>query len=303
MAVSTSFSECIPRELSEPIRQGDVFRWVDDVSSNPWRRFGVIITADCDVAHEKHRGILSYCPILTFLDFLGLFWIPDLMARGIEKHQRNLFQLISRFRKKYRPEFSQNPDPSLISGWVERRGAEGVAEDLSVPPGPQRADLVERLEILKSLGDLNVSGSFSGQLRALARLKCGESSPEPEAVQDATEQIWNGLVGRIGRLPGDLFFLNSIGVGFSDGYMVYVRRIREIQVEAIAITPAQERSGEGVSAARISLLGAPYRYRLTQQLGAVFSDIGLPQEYQVNAKTTLQSTREAFGLGERKDSP
>src|SRR4051812_43937524 len=71
-----------PRELSEPLRQGDVFRWTLRGEPDRWRAYGIVVTADCDFANAKHRGVLSYCPILPLADFLAIHWLPeDLLAQ------------------------------------------------------------------------------------------------------------------------------------------------------------------------------------------------------------------------------
>ena len=69
--------------------------------------------------------------------------------------------------------------------------------------------------------------------------------------------------------------------------MVCLRLIRELPASAIAIDPVRERNDREVEAVRISRLGTPFRYRLTQQLAAVFSDIGLPSEFEMSRKDLL----------------
>src|SRR5256885_8963072 len=64
----SQFSECTPNTDAAPLHQGDIFHWLASV--DPWSKFGLIITADCDIRKNKHRGILSYVPILTLRDYL-----------------------------------------------------------------------------------------------------------------------------------------------------------------------------------------------------------------------------------------
>ena len=64
-----------------------------------WRRFGVIVTADCDVAHRKHRGVLSFCPIVRLEDYIRLFWLPDQLKDQELSLRRRLSEEIASLQK------------------------------------------------------------------------------------------------------------------------------------------------------------------------------------------------------------
>lgn len=84
------FSECHDVSDDRPIRQGDVFEWVSP-STDPLKFLGLVVTADCDIANAKHEGILSYVPILRFVDYLRLFSLPqEILLSSRNRNRRRL---------------------------------------------------------------------------------------------------------------------------------------------------------------------------------------------------------------------
>ena len=75
------------------------------------------------------------------------------------------------------------------------------------------------------------------------------------------------------RGKGDLLILpdtQRLGV---EGGLVWVRHIWQVPMADVALRTSElgERTGE-----RLARLDSPFRYRLTQLMAQVFSDIGLP---------------------------
>ena len=74
-------------------------------------------------------------------------------------------------------------------------------------------------------------------------------------------------------------FLNSLpddDDDDTDGHVAYLRLLRELKDNAVALKSSA--MSYEISHERIGHLKPPYIYRLTQQLGAVFSSIRLPEE-------------------------
>src|SRR6266511_2857743 len=90
------YSECEEALANQPLRQGDILEWpvISTEHPAPWRQFGVVITADCDIAMEKHDGLLSYVPILPLPDYLRLFYLPKMISRALDPVWRNLLSLV-----------------------------------------------------------------------------------------------------------------------------------------------------------------------------------------------------------------
>lgn len=289
----TSVFEWSPRVKSEPLQQGDIFLWEQPIESDPWKQFGVIVTADCDFAQNKHREIVSYCPIVPLADFLRLFWIPDDLARSAVGLRKRMAERLTAQRRASRPEFDLPIDPALLDGWLNRRGPDGIADDIGIQTANDRESIVDELKLLKLLTRPEPDRDARSGLEMLARVKPNKSSPTPAELQQQLKRIWKDYQAKFRSLPGDLFFLNEVGPHHSGGFVVYLRRVAELPPDDIALRPLERMTRP---ATRISRLRPPFRYRLTQQLAAMFADIGLPREYEQRTVSTVANLAAALQI-------
>ena len=173
-----SSQEWIPRDTSEPIRQGDIFAWTAaGQRASPWRLFGVVITADCDLTHGKYGDVLSYCPIIPVLDFISLQWVPETRGKLLSAQVSKVHALVDRQKNLYSPSYDAPIAPELIIPWLQRRGANGLADDLGLPAGDHRAQLVAALDVLSIIQNLRCSGPLQEDIAVLARARCGLRIP------------------------------------------------------------------------------------------------------------------------------
>ena len=143
---------------------------------------------------------------------------------------------------------------------------------------------VDELKLLSLLIRQEPDRDARSGLEMLGRAKLNKFSPQSEELQHQLKNIWKNYQAKLRSLPGDLFFLNEVGPDRSGGFIVYLRRVAELSPEAIAIRPLERNAR---LATRISRLRPPFRYRLTQQLAAMFADIGLPREYEHRTVATV----------------
>jgi len=279
-----ALEECRELAIPEKTRQGDVLQWIDPAVDEVWRRFGVVVTADCDIAWRKHRGIVSYCPILTLDNYLQLFWFPEQLRRHEERLSATLHADIVQLQKEY-SDLTEPVSAGEIPSWLEDRGPQGVVEDLKVPDGKRQA-LLQRLELYQRVARAKSSQDVNEQVAAMAFAKAGSLRAEDGRKRE--QDVWKDFQGH--KLPGDWFFLTRLPGGHDGGFIVYLRRIQEIPENQIAIEPDTERNKPGtVTARRLGRMNSPFLYRLTQQLAAVFADIGLPQEYEKMCDDTVRA--------------
>jgi hypothetical protein len=255
------FSECIEVTDSQPLRQGDVFEWLDD-SDNPYQQSGVIVTADCDIAQAKHTGILSYAPILRLKDYLRLFFLPRRLDRIVTSLSAELNALIRKLQMTYRPDFPEPLSDEAIEVLMRSSEPQEVAEILGVPAGKDNDRLLRVVEVVQACLIAQDDASFESQFDAVIRARELRSSSK----QPARDALWSDIHGHVKTLPGDAFFIGAITDERRDGYVAYLRLVREIRSDEIAIRQTDLRS-KGVRARRIAHLCSPYVYRLTQQLG------------------------------------
>ncbi len=79
----------------DAVAQGDVFEWVETRRERPWQIYGVVVTADCDLAREKHGGFISYVPAMLSDDFIWARWRVERFANPLETHLERSARRIS----------------------------------------------------------------------------------------------------------------------------------------------------------------------------------------------------------------
>jgi hypothetical protein len=277
------FSECNEITDSQPLRQGDVFKWLQ-LGDDPWSQFGIVVTADCDIAQEKHVGILSYVPLLRLKDYLRLFYLPRRVERAMAPLSEEVNRAIQELQIVNRPDFPEPLSEAAIEAWIQSSEPGEIADSLKAAEGRDREWLLRALGITKEYHHASQELGFDTQFDVIVRIRELRS----KSKQPARQAIWSEIHGHVRSLPGDAFFIGVLDRERREGYVAYLRLLREIRHTEIAIRQTDFRSSD-VRSQRIARLGSPYIYRLTQQLGDVFSAIGLPAEYEQQRDGLLAS--------------
>jgi hypothetical protein len=219
------------------IQQGDIVRF--DNSQYALQHVGIIVTADCDIEQKKHARRVTLIPVLTAAAILENY----LLIEDCEKKRPQIEDFLFRsavIDKK------QDRDTKLSL----------LRSHFNCGFGRHDEMLNAALSFL-----FNESESISINLYRKLMSEIGSSPKKQDALCD---QIRN---------RGDLLVLpDTARLGVS-GNIAWVRHIWQIPLGDIAIRSSELRSRQGE---RIARLDSPYRYRLTQKMGQVFSDIGLP---------------------------
>lgn len=269
-----TFCECdaIDDPLSE-LRQGDVFEW-NGPAADPWRRYGIVVTADCDIAHEKNAGILSYVPLLAVTDYLAAFYLPKQIARLLIRVDEKLVSLVRGLQSANLPAFPSPLTPDVVTSWLDETAPESVADEIKAD-GADREQLLHLAALRKQLAVSIRSGEITTHMDAICNTR---QFLHNGRVDDIRTKLCGDIQSHLKDLPGDALFIRALTISHSSGFVAYLRFVRELKQTAVAIRQS-DLSG-GAQARRIGRLRAPYVYRLTQMLGIVFSSIGLPREYE-----------------------
>lgn len=276
-----AFSECIAVDDNRErcVRQGDVFEWLGRGHKDPWTHLGIIVTADCDITHAKHRGILSYVPVLALSDYVALFHFPAKVTKASAPLRDQLVKALRAFQAERASDFPQPISIEAALRWIRELSPEGVIRELDVPAGKQQDEFLSLARDYLAFESGVQDGTFEALRDALVLLRSRQAGSQDQVIA----KLWSEVETFIANLPGDAFFLGSAGPDHRKGYVAYLRMVREIGQSEIAVRQIELRDSS-VRAKRIAALSSPYIYRLTQQLGAVFAAIGLPTEYE-NART------------------
>jgi hypothetical protein len=273
--------ECSPANDDQPLQQGDLFEWRAQ-SSDPYKKYGIIVTADCDLAQRKHFGVVSYVPILTLRDYWRLHVLPTRLDRILPPVLGQLTKIMRVAQQK----LTAYPTPlseAVVEEWIRSELTERIASVLEI----NNANIRKRLEQLAEgyVEGLNSkeTGDFHEQFDAIVSLRVSLGTNESKATDALREE----LTSNVESLPGDAFFLGALEDTDAKGFVAYLRFIRELDQSQVAIR-FSDLQHPSVLARRTHRLRSPYMYRLTQQLGDVFSSIGLPEEYEAARRSITE---------------
>ncbi len=219
------------------LRQGDLI--VFEGSDNPLRKVGIIVTADCDLEQRKHARLVTLVPVVDARTVLERYLLLEDCERKREPIESFLFKAYS------------------IDPRQERATKLTILRQTCAPSDLNRKDS------RKVAADFVFGASDSIAVEGYAKLM-KDIGTGPKGKNALRDQI---------RSRGDLLMLPSIkklGVG---GNIAWLRHIWQVDLDDIALRTSEvgARPGE-----RLGRLDSPFRYRLTQLMAQVFSDIGLP---------------------------
>lgn len=137
--------ECERADPEQPLRQGDIVAAQPGTDSwkNPWTRFGVVLTADCDLAHGKSGPNLVYVPVLDHNAYIADVWLPaeaeNLARAGHEKVEKQLANLQSKLGFRHITAWGEAGDDNILRKLTEQLGSLKSGLD----PARVSADIIE----------------------------------------------------------------------------------------------------------------------------------------------------------------
>ncbi len=220
----------------DKLNQGDLIRFGEGNGPAAW---GVVVTADCDLENRKHSRLVTLVPLLSTQQLVCRCLAFDFVEYKIEA-----------MSQKCRTSFEisvQTNDPAFQS---------------ELKAGLLEGKVAAELDLL------------------LARLVCREDIEVSAATfKEIVEHAGLGWTTCLKRFEdqimsrGDMLVLEEPPFKNDGEFVAWLRGIWQEQISNIAVAMSQSDGRRGV---RVAQLKSPYRYRLTQMLGQVFSDIGLP---------------------------
>lgn len=205
-------------------------------ADDPLRVAGIVVTADCDLKNRKHARMVTLVPIVSVEATLERYLLPE----ACEKQRQLIFEFACNTLK------IDFQDP-LIAEAQLRELVEATAVG---SPERTAADFVLHRQEALAVGDY------------VTLMKAIGSQPKGAAAFESQ------LLGK-----GDIVVLPSAKELGVTGEIAWVRHIWQESVGQIALRTSDVKYRRGE---RIARLDSPYRYRLTQVMAQVFSDIGLP---------------------------
>jgi len=219
------------------LKQGDLIRFEN--KTDPIRKAGVVVTADCDLELKKHAKLVTLIPVVPVKVILENYLLPEDCEKKRAQIESYAFK-----------EFKIEKDPELETRKANLR--EKIKDSPSTKNNPAR---IAALFTIDNIGYISI---------AEYKLLMDTINGGIKKASELSKQISN---------RGDTLLLptpEKLGV---NGEVAWIRNIWQEQLSSIAIRTSEVSTKQGE---RVARLDSPFRYRLTQLMAQVFSDIGLP---------------------------
>ena len=232
------------------VKQGDLLRFFSPNSE--LHRIAIVVTADCDLTNRKHAGLLTLVPLISSQAALENYLLPE----DLQKKEH------------------------LVENYALKKFASDGGEGREA-----------KLDVLRAMPPDEFAQLSPSDQAVLQSLKRSATSISIEVYRDILNAIgskvpqWTTFREKM-RTKGDLLLLPSLErIGIAES-IAWVRPVWQAPLADIALRTSEMATKK---AERIARLDSPFRYRLTQLLGQVFSDVGLPD-------TASQIDQEIEGL-------
>jgi hypothetical protein len=243
------YPEWTELEPGSPVRQGDVLIALMS-EDDPWRQLLVVLTADCDLAKAKHGGAITCLPVLTHANYLLTFSFDRVRDSLVDR-------IVERLLKVHADAVGSVPGFPHISAkrmrdWVAESDVDDVIVTLRLQGGADSEfrRLATHLKLLT--GGAPSAFGTAVHLLAEAKFDLGDG----KTLEKSAASVASELASTLKKLPGDALFLNEVSPEHAQGYVVYLRRVIEVNENVIVRT--QARLPSDARYLRASRLRSPY---------------------------------------------
>lgn len=248
-------------KLNEIFIQGDIVRLCDRNESPIDPNYGVILNADCDLAHGKFDNFIALLPIYSIKKYFDKFLLPNYLIQIKENYYGELSSILS----------LSDSEISDLRDWLKSEDQESICNSICKQNEISKSDANRLRKFIEKLAILENDDQDSVKIfRNLSNL---ENNPERFIEKRILETFRN---------IGDGHYQISEITGERDvGFVVRMRRIFTIQFEHCFYSTSDFVSSDctgDVNAIRIARLKEPFRFRLAQVFASHFTRIGLPEE-------------------------
>jgi hypothetical protein len=278
-----------PVSDQSPFRQGDVIR--RDITPRgegqpATAEWGVIITADCDIAQEKMGEFFTYLVIRSARDYIEQVWASEEISKLVDRHGHVAVEHILKADQARDP----NATPltfAELSEWVRADGAEAVLNAVKISQAAIRKKVATALEVLTLADDQTRNSMPLERLRACWARE-GKKEPEHRGL------IRNALSQR--QMRSDYMLTPTLPSETEVGFVVMLRDIRAIKPSDLFASRLDLRIGNGSASAmyRIGRFSDFIRYAIAQRMANLFSRIGMTEQFETECEVAAGLTLETL---------
>ncbi|MFC8519903.1 hypothetical protein [Streptomyces sp. NPDC057257] len=277
-------------DADRPIRQGDVLEFLhckDEFPLDDEKTLGVVVTANCDLAYGKNWNLITYVPAVPVDSYVKQFVIPKEITSQLSQTERAIQRL---FRNSSTSDQLDRAFEMLRLGYS--------AEEISVllpPNSREKNDLIAGIRVLQalqtSLRELALC-SHPGPFCRCLLAHCRRLDKARPAKKSADELLRANVRERLKRFPGDALYVHKPSPHHGTGYVALLRLVTSIHESAVSAKPINE--SPATEARRVAQLNTLFCHRIVQQMAQVFTDIGLPEDYETAREIQLTKISESW---------
>lgn len=263
-----------------PVCQGDLIGIADWTQSGLLDRFGVIITADCDIQRARPGKQIVFLRVITQREYVDYYWAKEKLEKERDRFINDLTSMANRLRRLVTND-AVDLDASAVDRWVRQSEANDIIASIG---GVTDADAQKMLKAIERAATA-IGCCDNANEKPCLDLYCGlQKKSRVEAVKTA--------VGELSRVRDDLFYIS----GFAEsedrqGYYILLDQIGGVRLDQITDSLMEFRSG-AKSVYRFGRLGKQFKYAMAQKFAMLFQRIGLPDPYNKAHTESLILLRE-----------
>lgn len=222
----------------ERLKQGDLIEFGGE---DTLRRFGLVVTADCDLEQRKHGQLITLVPLVDVRTVVEHY----LLLEELDRQRDNIWAYV---RKKFNITGDIN-DPIVV------------------------AELHSLIVEAQAKGDQPLLClAANARLHQLDKISSRDFCEVMRAAGISTDKTLQRLENQI-KSKGDLVVVPQPGFLKEKVDVIWVRQVWQVPIRNIVFKNSEAKDGLGF---RVARLESPFRYRVTQVMGQVFADIGTP---------------------------
>jgi hypothetical protein len=280
--------ECERSDPSDPLRQGDIVAAQPTTEdwNNPWSRFGVILSADCDLAQGTTGPSLVYVPIVSHYTYLADVWLPaeagQLVARGREMIDKRLADFDAKMSYRHLNAWGESGGAANI---ITRLGERLNSRATEVMPPKKRDEIIALWQAIQGLSSLSQrppktrTGELRPLLERLIEHRCAIERRDEQQFSVGQRMVESALTSLQDRLDAwlirELIGLDpDMSQGSNFGFVVLLRAFSLLPVNRIE-TDRSKWYREQNKYLRICRLRGTYKADLVQKFANLFVRVGL----------------------------
>lgn len=259
---------------SDRARQGDLIARSRLEDRHPFDRFGVVVTADCDMERARPEHQITFLRVVSVSEYVNHVWCRKKLSSLLTKLRNDTAGLLNRVSLAADP--NRLPISSeRLAEWLKASSPADVCAELGPIDQADLNRLQDKLARLSTALEIANIDDTKSALEALIALRCQETNVEGgDALQAIMKQAKNELAGE----NDELFFVSRlVSTEENDGYYVLLDNIGTItrghifdyQSEADAVLDGAHRFGR---------LEKTFKYAVVQRFAFLFQRIGLPDD-------------------------